>query len=443
METAVKVVKKKRQPIEFGLILDKVRCFAHEQVIPIRPLTLLVGENSSGKSTVLAATSVVLSHGFPMRTSFNEPPFQLGSYDTIATYKGGKYGRAKSFSLGYMGSGPSSVKVKGTYVERLGEPAISCFRVEMPNERLLLVVEIGDKEAAASLEHEGRRVWADKRGTPKLYDLQHVLFDLTMELGQLGKSLEQKIQRMIHALVVGRGSWLGEPGDSPFSGAVSMAPVRSRPHRTYSEISSDYKPEGDHVPFVLSRLPKTTSRTRAKESVAKAIDKYGKMSGLFDKVSSKRLGKKLSSPFQILVKGAGPAANLVDVGYGVSQALPVVVQTLLAEPYQYVLIQQPEVHLHPQAQAALGSFFAESVGSGKRHLMIETHSDYIIDRVSMEVAAGKLTPDQVVILYFEKKGLESKVYPIHLDKLGNMLDAPRSYRSFFLKERTAFITGKR
>jgi predicted ATPase len=74
--------------------------------------------------------------------------------------------------------------------------------------------------------------------------------------------------------------------------------------------------------------------------------------------------------------------------------------------------------------------------------MVETHSDYIVDRVSMEVAAGKLRPDQVIILYFEKKGLESKVYPIHLDKLGNLLDAPRSYRSFFLKERTAFITGK-
>ncbi len=73
MEIAVAVVKRKRQPTEFGLILDKVRCFAHKQVIPIRPLTLLVGENSSGKSTVLAATSVVLSYGFPVRTSFNAP----------------------------------------------------------------------------------------------------------------------------------------------------------------------------------------------------------------------------------------------------------------------------------------------------------------------------------------------------------------------------------
>ncbi|MHC5055377.1 MAG: AAA family ATPase [Planctomycetota bacterium] len=436
------VVKPKRRPTEFGLILDKVRCFAREQVIPIRPLTLLVGENSSGKTTVLAATSVVLGYGFPMRTSFNEPPFQLGSFDTIATYKGGKYGRAKEFSLGYKGSGPNSVNVRATYAERLGEPAASSIRVEMPSERLLLVVEFGEKEAAASLKHEGKQILrqTDKLHAARLYDLQYVLW--FMAEGQ-GKKLEQKVRRMARALVAGRSVGPGKMGTPFLGGVVPMAPVRSRPRRTYSEISSDYKPEGDHVPFVLSRLPKATPRARAEESVAKAIAKYGKMSGLFDKVSSKRLGKKLSSPFQILVKGAGPAANLVDVGYGVSQALPIVVQTLLAEPYQYVLIQQPEVHLHPQAQAALGSFFAESVGSGKRHLMVETHSDYIVDRVRMEVAAGKLRPDQVVILYFEKKNLESKVFPIHLDKHGNMLDAPRSYRSFFLKERTAFIKGKR
>jgi hypothetical protein len=269
-------------------------------------------------------------------------------------------------------------------------------------------------------------------------DLRFALFHASRDLGE---GLSQKISRMVGALMVGYAR--PRKKDVPLLGsAVAMAPVRSRPQRTYSEVSSEYKPEGDHVPFVLSRLPKSASRTRAEEAVAKAIDKYGKMSGLFDKVSTKRLGRKLSSPFQILVKGAGPAANLVDVGYGVSQALPIVVQTLLAEPYQYVLVQQPEVHLHPQAQAALGSFFAESVGSGNRHLMVETHSDYIVDRVGMEVAAGKLRPDQVVILYFEKKGLESKVYPIHLDKLGNLLGAPRSYRSFFLKERTAFITGK-
>ena len=126
-----------------------------------------------------------------------------------------------------------------------------------------------------------------------------------------------------------------------------------------------------------------------------------------------------------------------------SQVLPVLVDSVTAPKTALVLIQQPEVHLHPRAQAALGSFFVHLAADEGRHLVVETHSDYIIDRVRMDVAGGKIAPEDVALLYFEKEALESKVYPIHLDKLGNMLDAPRSYRSFFLKEQTAFITGKR
>src|SRR5713226_8969664 len=87
------------------LILENVRCFAGEHAVPIRPLTILVGENSSGKSTLLAAQSVVCDPvGFPMQPSFNEPPYSLGGIDTIATYKGGRASRRRVFSLGYRDS---------------------------------------------------------------------------------------------------------------------------------------------------------------------------------------------------------------------------------------------------------------------------------------------------------------------------------------------------
>src|SRR5881396_1662040 len=75
--------------------------------------------------------------------------------------------------------------------------------------------------------------------------------------------------------------------------------------------------------------------------------------------------------------------NLVDVGYGVSQALPILVDTLQRPAADEVfLLQQPEVHLHPRAQAELGSFFVSQAGK-KRRFVIETHSDYLVDRVRM------------------------------------------------------------
>ena len=223
--------------------------------------------------------------------------------------------------------------------------------------------------------------------------------------------------------------------------AVAMAPIRSKPRRTYSEMSSSSQPEGGHVPFLLSKL--SGGEEAGGDKVAEEIRDFGGSSGLFEDVTPKRLGRKPSDPFQLLVETGGPAANLVDVGYGVSQVLPVLVDSVTAPRATLVLIQQPEVHLHPRAQAALGSFFVHLAADEGRHLVIETHSDYIIDRVRMEVADGKIAPDDVALLYFEKEHVESTIHRIAIDKLGNLVDAPRSYRSFFLKERTAFITGKR
>ena len=82
------------------LILEDFRCFAGRHEVPIRPLTLLVGENSTGKTSFLAAVRAVHDLRSGDGPDFNEPPFHLGSYDEIANYRGGRSGRAKSFAVG-------------------------------------------------------------------------------------------------------------------------------------------------------------------------------------------------------------------------------------------------------------------------------------------------------------------------------------------------------
>ncbi len=127
--------------------------------------------------------------------------------------------------------------------------------------------------------------------------------------------------------------------------------------------------------------------------------------------------------------------NLVDVGYGVSQVLPLIVELLKPGGAAQFLIQQPEVHLHPGAQAELGSLFCEVAAQG-RQLIVETHSDHLIDRIRMDVRDGKtsLTPDDVRILYFERGDLDVKIHEIWYDDMGNLQNTPSGYRSFFMKE---------
>ncbi len=135
--------------------------------------------------------------------------------------------------------------------------------------------------------------------------------------------------------------------------------------------------------------------------------------------------------------------NLIDVDYGVSQALPIVVQTTLLSDRRRLLIQQPEVHLHPRAQVALGSFFVRMVADVGRTVVLETHSDFIVDRIRQEVAQGKINPRMVQLLYLERPGQETIGRSLELDERGNILGAPPGYREFFLREEMNLLTRGR
>jgi len=173
-----------------------------------------------------------------------------------------------------------------------------------------------------------------------------------------------------------------------------------------------------------------------------SLREFGSESGLFKSVNVKRLGRKESDPFQLQISVAGPATNLVDVGYGVSQILPILVDCLTTDRGQMLLMQQPEVHLHPRAQAQLGSFLGYLVKHRRNRFVIETHSDYLIDRVRLDIRDGKfLRPDDVSLLYCERNGVEVDVHHIRIDGEGNLVNPPAGYRRFFLEEEKRFFGG--
>jgi predicted ATPase len=106
------------------------------------------------------------------------------------------------------------------------------------------------------------------------------------------------------------------------------------------------------------------------------------------------LAKRLNL-FEVDIKGArqGTKANLIDVGFGISQVLPVLVQGLLMRRGGIYLVQQPEIHLHPDAQAGLADFFIFLASQGVI-TVVETHSEYLLLRLRRRLAEGvKTIPD--------------------------------------------------
>jgi predicted ATPase len=191
--------------------------------------------------------------------------------------------------------------------------------------------------------------------------------------------------------------------------------------------------------MLLARL--SGSETAAWHDLRNVLRGFGNRSGLFQDLSIRRFGNKDGAPFQIRVRLAGQnqESNLVDVGYGVSQILPILVDTAIEERPRTFLMQQPEVHLHPRAQAELGSFLVQMVAKRQHRFLVETHSDALLDRVRLEVRDGQVSADLVRILYFERADGRVVIHPLRLDSAGNVTDAPLSYRRFFLEEEVKLI----
>ena len=219
--------------------------------------------------------------------------------------------------------------------------------------------------------------------------------------------------------------------------AMAFAPMRSRPKRTYDQLSDEFSPEGDHVPLLLARA--TDPNNRQAKALHDALRDFGRYSEMFTDVGVKQLGRGSGDPFQVQVKTGARSTNLMDVGYGISQILPLIVDAQRANSTTVLLLQQPEVHLHPKAQAALGSMIKDWVSKSKKTVVVETHSDYLVDRLRLEVKRGQLSESDLKIFFLEKKGNQTKLHLLTVDSEGNVLNAPDSYRDFFLREQMALL----
>jgi len=214
-----------------------------------------------------------------------------------------------------------------------------------------------------------------------------------------------------------------------------LAPIRTKTKRTYDQLTQElFSPEGAHTPYLIRRMLRSHSKSTAIR-FRDFIEKVGKASGLFQKVQIRNFGRGATVPFELDIVLDDKALNVSNVGYGVSQALPVLVEVLARPHGTWFAIQQPEVHLHPRAQAALGDVFFELAAEDHKLFLVETHSDFTIDRFRMNYRSDRLNKPDGQILFFERRDKHNIVTPLSIEKTGELPeDQPDSYRQFFVRE---------
>jgi hypothetical protein len=409
----------KKEPDAITAISVKgFKSFADETRLEIRPLTLLAGANSSGKSSAMQPTLLLKQ---TLEVDYDPGPLLLhGSHAkfTSATQLLHKATRfvAREFRTGLKTQ--AGLGFADTFRRKSNEAfdlvQMDLLGVALPdsakgNQILSLRPSMSSEELGRKLSMvPGLKLWRDRcffqigiRGA----ESQSFLARLR-PVGILTEEFSRLIRKIIHV-----------PG------------LRGNPTRTYPTTGAREQFSGTFENYVASVV---SAWQETKDDRLERLGQAMESLGLSWRVRAKTID---ATQVELLVgrlptgkRGvARDIVNIADVGFGVSQVLPVLVALLIAEKGQLVYVEQPELHLHPRAQEALAEVLAEAANRGVQ-VVAETHSSILLLAVQALVAEGRLDPAKVKLHWFQRDsdGV-TKVTSADLDPQGAYGDWPEDF----------------
>jgi AAA ATPase domain len=433
--------------MKYYFYVDNFRGFS-DTCIPITDVNFLVGENSTGKTSVLGLIKLISGPHFLISPEFSDEHVNFGHFsDMVSAHAEDK----SHFSIGVIsGESPRNraTITSGcllTFIAEEGLPRLARFTYCRGAEKVVIRFR-GNTASYKREKYETAptaeeiistmlRSWREEHVNP-----QGQYEKLVMPSGFPGRMPTLLLLSLAwkQPKVSKKGDKAGEdltfysPPMAFAPDLVWLAPIRTKPRRTYDELTLDFSPDGTHTPYLIRRLLRSKSGA---SKFRKFIDKVGKASGLFQDVQIKNFGRGATAPFELDVVLDGKPLNLSTVGYGVSQSLPVLVEVLARSDATWFAIQQPEVHLHPRAQAVLGDVFFDLAVNENKCFLVETHSDFMIDRFRMNYRKDRKNKPESQILFFERKAKHNVVIPLSVTESGELpTDQPNSYREFFIRE---------
>jgi len=196
-----------------------------------------------------------------------------------------------------------------------------------------------------------------------------------------------------------------------------LGAMRRAPERTYVNTGVAGRNIGADGAGWPSMLALESPRRRV---IGNAITHWTQSAGIADRVTVSWLTDR---HYEIVVTNSvtGETENIADVGQGTSQVLPVIVGGSRLRSGDIFIVEEPEIHLHPRAQAALGDFFSELVGAGVQSI-VETHSEYLLLRLQQSIASGAIDPASIVFYYVRATPSAKEVDKLTLDSSASFRD---------------------
>lgn len=426
--------------------LKNFKSFSKEQTLNLSPITLIYGPNSSGKSSIIQAlmmlkqTIISKEKEGELVTTGND--IKLGTFDALV--HGQDDSLEMSFQIKYHNqNNAKEFKEKHSYNLLFANSDIRSISVnvkKIEDKALLNEYEFYCKDKDTIKTKYGlTRGYSDSIGASfKLTDsdtlrktissrlklLKHEGLDwikLDNELTspfRFGSQLNLPIQTSY--LSTELSSYLEKVSDDikmSLDGIRYLGPLRSSPKRFYSdEISNYQKGQGkNNLGFEIYN-----SSSKVKNHINEALHQFN----IPYTIDVKNLGDTNTGALisvQLTDLRNGAVITPKDVGFGIGQVLPIILDALVSKN-NVICVEQPEIHLHPKLQAHLADLFIESTSKDKNNQwIIETHSEALMLRLQRRVRENKIPKELISIIYVDVGEDGAQITPISLDNDGDFM----------------------
>ena len=228
-----------------------------------------------------------------------------------------------------------------------------------------------------------------------------------------------------------------------------LGPLREPPRRMYSwsgDTPSDVGQNGEYT------IPALLAATAAKRKLNHGPKRHYHLFDQFIATWLKDMGMIYSfdvaqlaagrKDYEVLVRvnRNSPEVKLTDVGFGVSQVLPALVEAFYAPKNSVIWMEQPEIHLHPSVQANLADVFISAIQASEDgiprnvQLIVESHSEHLLTRLQRRIAEGVISVNDVAIYFVQHGRAGAQIEPLTVNEYGEIANWPENFFGNELEE---------
>lgn len=416
------------------LIIENFKGIQERQEFPIRPLTIFCGPNSSGKSScihalaALAQTIKLATSQMPIVLDDEYAQVHLGRFLDILHSKKSQ----DAFSIGVSINSPESVVIRSN--ETPTDPprihAEFAFRAEATTQEVyiqsanLAIIDV------TSYNFERKRRNASTPGYSIKKDGKKLPF-VAISTGGLGLGIpmtlskdvhqsDEKISAFLHSESINRSI------STELRRTLYLGPFRQGPLRKYPTRGSQPAEVGAAGEAAVTMLANEFARSKNKHPNLVKVSTWISQLGLGKRLQVAPVAKTDLVDVSVTLSD-GAELPLPDLGYGVSQVLPVLVQCAFADKGATLLFEQPELHLHDGAAKKLASVFVDVIRDKGVHIVAETHSRLLFLEIMNEVNAGRLNAEDVAFYDVSRADGRSVFKEIPLVNIDGRCEAEHSW----------------